>query len=317
VTIFAETLQSGLAALKLKLDAAALAALEQHWRLVAENNQKFNLTAIRDEAEAAHKHYLDCLLLLPLLRAAAAEQQRAAMQEQQQEAMRDQLQAAIQAAMQEQIQAATRMQLQTTVQTKHQRAFRKQLRYLEREQEREHQRAAMLEQQPAPALRAVDIGSGAGFPGLVLALACPESNWTLLEANNKKCSFLRLCIEELSIKNARALPLRAEEAGHKKSLRKEFDLATARAVAALPVLLEYALPLLALGGVFVAAKGPALKEEEAAAANALAVLGAKADKKKHFTLPGGEKRVIACYHKVADTPDKYPRRAGMPEKRPL
>jgi 16S rRNA (guanine527-N7)-methyltransferase len=85
----------------------------------------------------------------------------------------------------------------------------------------------------------------------------------------------------------------------------------------LPVLLEYALPLLRLGGLFIAAKGPALAQEQAAAAQALAVLGAEPRQQQQFTLPGGERRTVACYRKVAPTPAKYPRKAGMPEKRPL
>jgi 16S rRNA (guanine527-N7)-methyltransferase len=246
MTVFAETLRLGLMALGLEIDAALPAALESHWRLVSEYGQKFNLTAIKDEAEAARKHYLDCLLLLPWLRQVVREQWRA-----------------------------------------------------------------------GRALWAADIGSGAGFPGLVLALACPESNWLLLEASGKKCGFLRRCMEELRIENARVLALRAEEAGRDTALRGRFDVATARAVAALPVLLEYALPLLTVGGTFIAAKGPALAAEEEAAAKALAVLGAALGPRQEFTLPGGERRVIACYRKTAATPAAYPRRAGMPEKRPL
>ncbi|MCL1905689.1 MAG: 16S rRNA (guanine(527)-N(7))-methyltransferase RsmG [Clostridiales bacterium] len=247
MTVFADTLLSGLFALGLEIEASIPSALEAHWRLVADHAKRFNLTAIRDEREAALKHYLDCLLLLPLAREVL-------------------------------------------------------------EKNRIQGSASVL---------AADIGSGAGFPGLVLALAWPESSWLLLEATGKKCDFLRLCIEELHIKNARALPLRAEAAGHEPELRGQCALVTARAVAALPVLLEYALPLLAEGGIFFAAKGPALAEEEIASANALAVLGAQVCNKREFTLPDGEKRVIASYRKITPTPNKYPRRAGMPEKRPL
>ena len=250
MTIFADTLRSGLAELHMKIDGCNLRALEDHWRLVEEYTVKFNLTAIRDEAEAARKHYLDCLLLLPALREALAEGRAAG----------------------------------TAV---------------------------------AVPLRAADIGSGAGFPGLVLALACPASSWLLLEANGKKGVFLRLCLEKLHMQNAGVLHLRAETAGHEPALRGQFGLVTARAVAALPVLLEYALPLLAEGGTFIAAKGPALAEEESAAANALTLLGAAPAGRHIFTLPGGEKRIIASYRKISPTPDKYPRRAGMPEKRPL
>jgi len=264
MSIFAETLKSGLDELDLQLDSGVLAGLELHWRLVEKCNQTFNLTAIHDEAEAALKHYLDCLLLLPQLRVMIAEQQ--------------------------QLWRLATMDGQS----------------LEEE-----------EQPPAPMLYAVDIGSGAGYPGLVLALACPEIYWFLLESNSKKHSFLLMCISLLCIKNARALPWRAEVAGRQNFMREKLDLVTARAVAGLPVLLEYALPLLREGGTFIAAKGPALPVEEAAAAKALAVLGAEPSAKQEFTLPGGEQRMIACYSKRAPTPDKYPRRAGMPEKRPL
>jgi len=246
IRTFAKALQVGLKAADIELEADIMQKLEQHWELLAEHQQKFNLTAIRDGVVAARKHYLDCLLLLPLLREAVAEQQQAGL-----------------------------------------------------------------------TLTAADIGSGAGFPGLVLALACPQSSWVLVEANGKKCRFLNLCLEKLAIENARVLPLRAETIGQKAAWRGQFDLVTARAVAALPVLLEYAMPLLRVGGTFIAAKGPSFPEEEAAAATALTVLGAQPAKKQAFALPGGDKRILACYSKTQATSEKYPRRAGIPEKKPL
>lgn len=246
MSIFFENLQFGLKAMGISLEAATLLKLERHWQLVCEYNQKFNLTAIHDDAQAAHKHYVDCLLPLPRL----------------------------------------------------------------------HD-LAQREQQKGRVLKAADIGSGAGFPGLVLALACPHSEWLLLEAGGKKCRFLQLCLKELSISNVRALPLRAEQAGREAGLREQYHLVMARAVAPLSVLAEYALPLLALGGQFAALKGPALAEEEEAAAKALAVLGACRGERQEFTLPGGETRYIAWYEKIAPIAEKYPRRVGIPEKRPL
>ncbi|MDO4581701.1 MAG: 16S rRNA (guanine(527)-N(7))-methyltransferase RsmG [Bacillota bacterium] len=163
---------------------------------------------------------------------------------------------------------------------------------------------------------AADIGSGGGFPALPLAIACPRLEWTLLEAAQKKTAFLNEAAAALGLSNVRAVALRAEDAG-RGELRGGFDIVTARAVAPLSVLSEYALPLLRAGGVFAAFKGANAAAELAAAQRALAVLGGTYAGQEDYTLPDGEQRAVLLIVKTAATPDKYPRRAGMPAKKPL
>lgn len=166
--------------------------------------------------------------------------------------------------------------------------------------------------------RALDIGSGGGFPGLVLAVACPDWDFTLLEATGKKCAFLERCGRELGLSNVRVLNCRAEEAGRDPALRAGFDLATARAVAPLAVLAEYALPLLRLGGRLAALKGAGWEAELAQAEAALALLGGGVAQAIPQQLPrSGDQRALLLIEKLAPTPDKYPRRPGIPQKRPL
>lgn len=162
-----------------------------------------------------------------------------------------------------------------------------------------------------------DLGSGGGFPGMVLAIARPERPITLVEATEKKCAFLENCGSELGLKNIRVLNLRAEEAGRSPELRESFSLVTARALAAMNVLSEYALPLLSLGGSLLAYKGAGWDEEAAAAENALSLLGGELGECKTWALPGGDQRCLVQVRKITPCPEKYPRRPGMPSKRPL
>lgn len=166
--------------------------------------------------------------------------------------------------------------------------------------------------------RIADIGSGGGFPGLVQAAALPQREFTLLESSHKKCDFLNDCAAAMSLPKVEALCWRAEEAGRRDELRGAFALVTARAVAELAVLAEYALPLLEQGGLLLALKGPQPEEELDAAANALRLLGGETQQILRYQLPlSGEGRSVVVIAKTAPTPDKYPRRPGMPSKRPL
>lgn len=163
-----------------------------------------------------------------------------------------------------------------------------------------------------------DIGTGAGFPGLPIKIAMPGIELHLIEANAKKAEFLKHVISELALRGAYVHKMRAEEAGRRPDLRAAMDVTAARAVAGLPVLLEYALPLLRVGGWFLAMKGPRLDQEMAAAREAAAELGGRIDPVyKPFGLPEDVERVIALAQKTGPTADKYPRRAGLPAKRPL
>jgi 16S rRNA (guanine527-N7)-methyltransferase len=164
----------------------------------------------------------------------------------------------------------------------------------------------------------LDIGTGAGFPGIPIKIAWPEINVVLLDSLNKRVSFLRHLITELSLQNIFALHGRAEDIGHDEQYRAKFDLVVSRAVAKLSVLAELCLPFVKEGGLFVAYKGPKAEEELQEAENSLALVGGRVSKLVKVALPGKEDdRIIVLVEKVGETPAKYPRKAGLPEKRPL
>lgn len=164
---------------------------------------------------------------------------------------------------------------------------------------------------------AADVGSGAGFPGIPLSIMLPGTRFTLIDALGKRVEFLRQVIEALGL-NAEALHLRAEDAARRPELRERFDLAAARAVAPMNVLCEYLLPLARVGGHALALKGPGLDEELAGAENALAALGGELDHVQLLPIPGRDwDHRAAWLRKTSPTPEKYPRRAGVAEKRPL
>lgn len=163
--------------------------------------------------------------------------------------------------------------------------------------------------------RVIDVGTGAGFPGVVLKIARPDIELVLLDSLNKRLIFLGELLKELKL-DAELIHARAEE-GAKPPLRESFDIATARAVAALPTLTEYCLPYVKVGGSFVAMKGPAANQEAEQAKNALKVLGG--DKFEILTefLPEGDERCFAITKKISQTPTKYPRNSGKISKNPL
>ena len=164
---------------------------------------------------------------------------------------------------------------------------------------------------------AVDVGSGAGFPGIPLAILLPGTRFTLIDALGKRVDFLRDVIAALGL-NAEALHLRAEDAARRPDLREAFDLATARAVAPMNVLSEYLLPFVKVGGRALALKGPGLDEELRQAENALALLGGRLERVAPLPIPGRDwDHRAAWIAKVAPTPQRYPRRAGVAEKKPL
>ena len=164
---------------------------------------------------------------------------------------------------------------------------------------------------------AVDVGSGAGFPGIPLSIMLPRVRFTLIDALGKRVDFLRSVIDALGL-NAVALHLRAEDAARRPELREAFDLATARAVAPMNVLCEYLLPFVRVGGRVLALKGPGLEDELARAGNAAALLGGEVERVVPLEIPGRDWDHRAVWlRKRAPTPDRYPRRAGVAEKRPL
>jgi 16S rRNA (guanine527-N7)-methyltransferase len=164
----------------------------------------------------------------------------------------------------------------------------------------------------------LDIGTGAGFPGIPIKIADQRINVVLLDSLNKRVSFLKHLINELNLRNIYALHGRAEDYGHDKNYRGQFDLVVSRAVAKLSILAELCLPFVKIGGIFVAYKGPKAEEEVLEAENSIILLGGKVLKMDKVQLPGSEgERVMVFIKKETDSPGKYPRKAGIPEKRPL
>jgi 16S rRNA (guanine527-N7)-methyltransferase len=164
-----------------------------------------------------------------------------------------------------------------------------------------------------------DIGSGAGFPGLVLAVALPRARVDMIESASRKCAVIDRLTHAAGLDNeiVRALPMRAEERAAWGG-REAYDVVTARAVAALPVLVEYASPLVAVGGVFVAWKGARDPEEERRGADAAAELGLDPEGVVEVQpFPEARDRNLVVYRKVSVCPEGFPRRPGMAAKRPL
>ncbi|MBN1955363.1 MAG: 16S rRNA (guanine(527)-N(7))-methyltransferase RsmG [Anaerolineae bacterium] len=166
--------------------------------------------------------------------------------------------------------------------------------------------------------RVIDVGTGAGFPGLPLKILCPEMRLTLLEATGKKAQFLEHLVVRLGLRDVEVIHCRAEELGQRVDRRERYDWALARAVAEMPTLLEYLLPLVRVGGAALAQKGEGAPAEVHAAEMAARVLGGRVRKLMAVDLHGlAETRYLVVVDKVAPTPEKYPRRPGMPAKRPL
>ncbi len=166
--------------------------------------------------------------------------------------------------------------------------------------------------------RVVDVGTGAGFPGLALKIACPDMRLTLVESVGKKAEFCRHVVDALGMEGVEVITGRAEEVGRQPSHRESYDWAVARAVARLPILAEYLLPLVRLEGAMLAQKGETGPAEVQAARHAFAVLGGDLERVQPLTLPGiTETRYLIVVRKRAATPAGYPRRVGVPAKRPL
>lgn len=162
----------------------------------------------------------------------------------------------------------------------------------------------------------IDVGTGAGFPGLVLKIARPDIKLTLLDGLNKRLTFLEAVLKETGL-DAELVHMRAEEGGKNKKYRERFDFATARAVKVMPVLCEYCLPFVKAGGNFIALKGATGKEELEASKNALKLLGGKTESVIEENLPEGDKRILINVKKISQTSPKYPRDNAKISKNPL
>ena len=161
----------------------------------------------------------------------------------------------------------------------------------------------------------IDVGAGAGFPGVPLKIACPAIKLTLLEATRKKSDFLKHLAATLELKNVEIIWKRAEEFARQK--REVFDLAISRAVADLNLLCEYCLPFVKLGGMFIAYKGDKIEKEVSQAENAIKLLGGKLKEIQKVALSDGTLHSLVIIKKVSTTPPKFPRRPGMAKKKPL
>ena len=163
----------------------------------------------------------------------------------------------------------------------------------------------------------IDVGTGAGFPGIPLSIVKENTDIVLLDSLNKRINFLEEIKQNLKLKNITTIHGRAEEFGKNKKEREIYDIATSRAVAPLNILLEYLLPLVKVGGKAICMKGSNIEEIENAK-NALEILGGKIEKIEEITLPNSDiKRNIIIVKKVKNTPSKYPRKPGTPSKEPI
>lgn len=164
----------------------------------------------------------------------------------------------------------------------------------------------------------IDVGTGAGFPGLPIKIAYENVDVVLLDSLNKRIKFLDEVITKLGLKNIKTIHSRAEDGGRNKDLREKFDIAISRAVANLSSLAEYNLPYVKVGGYFVAMKSGEIDEEAANAKKAISLLGGEIEKIEKFQLPNSDiDRSLVIVKKIKATSKKYPRKAGLPTKEPL
>ncbi len=240
-------LQEGCATLKIPLDEQAIDAFELYYHELVTWNERLNLTSITAYDEVQTKHFLDCLVSLPLI----AEE------------------------------LGTRLP-------------------------------------PAKPLRLLDVGTGAGFPGIPLKIVTPSLDLTLMDGTQKKIVFLEQLVEKLGLAPARVVHGRAEELGRNPAYREQYDLVTARAVAPLNTLAEYLLPLVRPGGLAVVFKGPSAPQEFMEARRAIKVLGGEAARLAPVEVPFlAERRFVLLVKKIAPTPAQYPRGQGLARKRPI
>lgn len=177
---------------------------------------------------------------------------------------------------------------------------------------------SVLKALPLKTRRLIDVGAGAGLPGLPIKIARPDVTVVLVEATRKKCDFLAAAIKDLKVYNVFVVNARAEDAGRDSHHRESYDVAVARAVADLPVLAEYLLPLVKVGGVAVAQKSKGVEDEIERADTAILLLGGLSAEVVPVRVPGLlDERNLIVIEKLAATPEDYPRRVGVPAKKPI
>lgn len=160
----------------------------------------------------------------------------------------------------------------------------------------------------------IDVGTGAGFPGIPLKIMRPDTKLTLLDSLNKRVNFLSEVCKTLDLE-VPCVHARAEEFGRNENYRERYDFSVARAVAAMPVLTEYCLPYVKVGGTFAALKGRSENYKDSE--NAVKILGGEISDVTEYTLPDGDGRLLICVKKIKETPPKYPRNSGQISKKPL
>ena len=164
----------------------------------------------------------------------------------------------------------------------------------------------------------IDVGTGAGFPGLALKIAYPKLKVTLLDSLNKRINFLNEVISQLCLTGVETIHGRAEDFAKPSKLREKYDLCVSRAVANMSTLSEYCLPFVKVGGEFISYKSEKIDEEMSTAKNAISLLGGKLQRNEEFYLPESDiYRNFVVIKKVKETPKKFPRKAGLPSKEPL
>ncbi len=170
---------------------------------------------------------------------------------------------------------------------------------------------------PNETIKLLDIGAGAGFPSLPMKILYPQLDVTIIDSLNKRINFLQLLAQELDLEGVHFYHGRAEDLAQDKNFRARYDFVTARAVARMQVLSELTIPYLKVGGKLLALKASNAPEELLEAKNALNLLFSKVEDNLSYALPNGDPRYITVVEKKKETPNKYPRKAGMPNKRPL
>ena len=170
---------------------------------------------------------------------------------------------------------------------------------------------------PNETIKLLDIGAGAGFPSLPMKILYPQLDVTIIDSLNKRINFLQLLAQELDLDGVHFYHGRAEDLAQDKNFRAQYDFVTARAVARMQVLSELTIPYLKVGGKLLALKASNAPEELLEAKNALNLLFSKVGDNLSYALPNGDPRYITVVEKKKETPNKYPRKAGMPNKRPL
>ncbi len=168
-----------------------------------------------------------------------------------------------------------------------------------------------------PEEKVLDLGTGGGFPGIPLKIFLPDNEFLLVDSVNKKLSFVSSVIDDLGLQNISVLHGRAEDLASDDPFREKFDLVLSRAVANLSTLSELSLGFVKFGGMFVSYKGLSGREELSAAEKSVAVMGGRCSRVGEYELPGGDRRSLIFVEKISSTPKGYPRKAGVPAKKPL